>query len=119
MSDRPITSVRVLATGSEVDGEDERPDEHQREDAAQVVDRLRFSWTCAGTNFSAMKSATTATGSTTKKTQVQVESASSNKPDSSGPLALIAPPMAAHRAIERVRAGPGPHSAAIKARVVG
>ena len=34
-------------------------------------------------------------------------------------MALIAPPMAAHSAIERVRAGPGPHNAAIRASVVG
>ena len=75
------------------------------------------SLTCAGTNLGAMNSATTATGRTTKKTEFQGKRTSS-RPESSGPQALIAPPMAAHSAIERVRAGPG-HSAAIKASVVG
>ena len=40
------------------------------------------------------------------------------KPESNGPLALIAPPVAAHSAIDLVRAGPV-HNAAIKARQVG
>ena len=73
---------------------------------------------CAGMNFSAMKSATTATGMTIRKTQGQVVT-SRIKPESIGPDTEIAPPMAAHSAIERVRAGPGPHNAAIKERVVG
>jgi MFS family permease len=66
-----------------------------------------------------MTSATTATGSTIQKTQFQLPVICSVIPDNSGPQTLIAPPMAAHNAIERVRAGPGPHSAAISASVVG
>ena len=75
------------------------------------------SLTCAGTNFSAMKKATTATGITTKKMEFQAKRVSSS-PESSGPQALMAPPTAAHSAIDLVLAGPV-HRAAISARQVG
>ena len=69
-------------------------------------------------NRSAMISASTATGTTIRKTELH-EKTVSNRPDSSGPLTEIAPPMAAHSAIERVRPGPGAQSAAIRESVVG
>ena len=65
------------------------------------------SLTWAGTNRQAMNSATTASGSVTRKTEPHAKR-SSRKPATSGPSAAIAPPSADHSAIERVRPGPAP-----------
>ncbi len=75
------------------------------------------SLTCAGTKRTAMTRATTASGRVTRNTELQSKCSRRN-PDTSGPIAAMAPPSADHRAIERVRAGPD-HSAAMRARVVG
>ena len=64
-----------------------------------------------------MTSATTASGSVTRKTEPH-QKCSSSSPESSGPSAEIAPPSADHSAIDFVRAGPD-QSAVISARVVG
>jgi hypothetical protein len=64
-----------------------------------------------------MYSATTASGSVTRKTEPQSNSVSS-APDRSGPSAEMAPPRADHSAIDFVRAGPD-HSAVMRASVVG
>ena len=65
------------------------------------------SLTWLGTKRSAMTRATTASGSVTRKTEPHSKCSSRN-PETSGPSAAMAPPSADHRAIERVRAGPGP-----------
>ena len=65
-----------------------------------------------------MYSATTASGSVMRNTELQSKPVSS-APASSGPSAAIAPPRPDHSAIERVRPGPGTHSAVISASVVG
>ena len=75
------------------------------------------SLTCAGTNNSAMKNATTASGTVTRNTEPQ-SNACRSQPDSRGPSDAMAAPMADHSAIERVRLAP-PHRAAINASVVG
>ena len=64
-----------------------------------------------------MTSATTASGRVTRNTDPH-QKCSSRNPETSGPSDEIAPPMADHSAIVRVRAGPL-HSAAMRARVVG
>ncbi len=76
------------------------------------------SFTCDGTLRIARNSATSASGMTMKNTHGQ-SAMLRMIPDSSGPETEIAPPTAAHRAIALVRPGPGPHSAAMRARVVG
>ena len=75
------------------------------------------SLTWAGTSRNASTSATTASGSVSRKTDPHQKCSSSN-PESSGPRAEIAPPSADHNAIDFVRPGPD-HSAVINARVVG
>ena len=65
------------------------------------------SFTCAGTKRSAMTSATTASGSVSRKTEPH-QKCSSRIPAQSGPSAPIAPPVADHSAIDRVRAGARP-----------
>ena len=64
-----------------------------------------------------MTSATTASGSVTRKTEPH-QNRSSSRPATSGPSAAIAPPSADQSAIDWVRAGPD-QSAAISASVVG
>ena len=76
---------------------------------------VSFTW--LGTSSIASTSATTASGSVSRKTEPHAW-CSSSAPDSSGPSAEIAPPRPDHSAIERVRAGPD-HSAVINASVVG
>ena len=75
------------------------------------------SFTCAGTSLSASTNAMAASGSVTMNTEPH-QKLSSSAPDTSGPSAEIAPPIADHRAIERVRAGPD-HRAVMSASVVG
>ena len=75
------------------------------------------SLTWAGTNRQAMNSATAASGSVTRKTDPHGCDSSRN-PATIGPQAAIAPPVADHRAIDRVRPAPD-HRAAIRASVVG
>ena len=65
----------------------------------------------------ASTSASTASGSVTRKTEPH-QKCSSSAPDTSGPSAEIAPPIADQSAIDRVRAGPD-HSAVMSASVVG
>ena len=45
-----IFSVSLFGTGAKLIAEDQRADEHEREDAAEVVDRLGPSFTWAGTS---------------------------------------------------------------------
>ena len=75
------------------------------------------SLTWAGTKTTAITSATTASGSVTRKTEPH-QKCSSRKPDISGPNDEIAPPSADQSAIVLVRPGPD-HRAAISASVVG
>ncbi len=75
------------------------------------------SFTCEGTNLTAITSAIAASGSVSRKTDPH-QKWSSRIPAQSGPSALSAPPVAAHRAIAFVRAGPD-QSAVISASVVG
>ena len=75
------------------------------------------SLTWEGTNAIAMTKATTANGRVMRKTDPH-QKCSSNAPEASGPRALIAPPIADHKAIDLVRAGPD-HRAVIRASVVG
>ncbi len=65
------------------------------------------SLTWEGTKRSAMNSATTASGSVIRKTEPQSKLVS-RAPATSGPSDEIAPPSADQRAIDLVRAGPGP-----------
>ena len=65
------------------------------------------SLTCAGTSFTAITSATTASGSVSRKTEPH-QKCSSRIPEHSGPSAEIAPPIAAQSAIDFVRAAPRP-----------
>ena len=76
---------------------------------------VSFTW--AGTRRSAKTSATTASGSVSRKTEPH-QKCSSNRPESRGPSAEIAPPSADQSAIDLVRPGPD-QSAVINARVVG
>ena len=75
------------------------------------------SLTCAGIRRNASTSAIAASGSVMMNTEPH-QKWPSRKPAASGPMADMAPPIADHRAIERVRDGPD-HSAVIRARVVG
>jgi hypothetical protein len=76
---------------------------------------VSFTW--LGTSFTAITSATTARGAVRRNTDPH-QKCSSRIPEQSGPSELIAPPIAAQSAIERVRAGPD-QSAVISASVVG
>ena len=118
MTNRLTAIVRALATGRKLSARTKVPMSTTERMPPMLSTDSFPSLMCAGMNFSAMRIAATATGMTTRKTQGQ-SATSRIRPDSSGPDTEIAPPMAAHNAIERVRAGPGPHSAAIKERVVG
>ena len=75
------------------------------------------SFTWLGTNFSAMTSATTASGSVTRNTEPH-QKCSSSAPAISGPSAEMPPPIADHSAIDLVRDCPD-HSAVMSASVVG
>ena len=75
------------------------------------------SLTCAGTSRSAITSAITASGAVNRNTEPH-QKCSSRIPAHSGPSEEIAPPIAAHSAIDRVRDSPD-HSAVISASVVG
>ena len=75
------------------------------------------SFTCAGTNFSASSRATMESGRVSRNTEPH-QKCSSRIPEHSGPSDEIAPPVAAHSAIARVRAAPD-QSAVISASVVG
>ncbi len=75
------------------------------------------SLTCAGTSLTAITSASSARGNVIRKTDPHQKDCS-RKPAASGPREAMAPPIADHRAIERVRAGPD-HKAVIRASVVG
>ncbi len=77
---------------------------------------VSFTW--AGTKRSAASSASSASGSVTRKTEPQSK-CSSSAPETSGPSAEIAPPMPDHSAIAFVRGEPDAHSAVIRASVVG
>ena len=76
------------------------------------------SWMCAGMLRMIRIRAITASGSTTRKTDGQSKT-SRSKPASKGPETEIAPPTAAHRAMARVRPGPGAQRAAMRDSVVG
>ena len=75
------------------------------------------SLTWLGTNRKAITSATTASGSVTRKTDPH-QNSSRSAPETSGPSAAIAPPSADQSAIDFVLAGPA-QSAVIRASVVG
>ena len=75
------------------------------------------SLTWLGTNFSAINSAITASGTVSRNTEPH-QKCSSRIPEQSGPSAEIAPPVAAQSAIARVRAAPD-QRAVISASVVG
>jgi hypothetical protein len=76
---------------------------------------LSFTW--LGTSRSAITRAITASGRVIRKTEPH-QKRSSRTPAQRGPSDAIAPPVAAHSAIDFVRAGPD-QSAVINARVVG
>ena len=76
---------------------------------------VSFTW--LGTRRSASTSATAASGSVTRNTEPH-QKCWSSAPATSGPSAEIAPPIADHSAIDRVREFPD-HSAVISASVVG
>ena len=75
------------------------------------------SFTWPGTSSTAIASAISASGTVRRNTEPH-QKCSSRIPAQSGPRAEIAPPVAAQRAIDRVRAGPD-QSAVISASVVG
>jgi hypothetical protein len=75
------------------------------------------SLTLLGTRKNASGSATSASGSVSRKTEPH-QKCSSRSPEKSGPSAAIAPPMPDQRAIDFVRPGPD-QSAVISASVVG
>ena len=75
------------------------------------------SFTCAGTSTTAMNSARAASGSVTRNTEPH-QKCSSSAPAINGPSDAIAPPVADHNTIARVRGWPD-HSAVISASVVG
>ena len=64
----------------EVDREDQAPDEHQRHDAAEVVDRFGGLVDVRGDQLDAITSATTASGSVIRKTEPHSK-CSSRKPE--------------------------------------
>jgi len=107
MTRRLTAIVRALATGRKLRARTKVPMSTTERMPPMLSTDSFPSLMCAGMNFRAIRSATTATGRTTRKTQGQ-SATSRIRPDSSGPDTEIAPPMAAHNAIERVRAGPGP-----------
>ena len=117
----PIAERRRLRVRHrrEVDRQDERADEHDREDAAEVVDRLGRLVDVRRDEPQRQRAArATASGSVTRKTEPQSK-CSSSAPESSGPSAAIAPPMRRPQR-DRPWSAPAPdHSAVISASVVG
>ena len=114
------TSVQrpLVRHGREVDREDQRADEDEREDAAEVVHRLgRLVDVARDEASTAMTRATAASGRVTRKTEPH-QKCSSSAPATSGPSAATPPPIADQRAIDFVRPGPD-QSAVISASVVG
>ena len=70
-SSRPSTSVRMLATGAKLIARTKEPTSTTDRMPPRLSTFSLVSLTCEGKNFHAMKRATNATGSTTKKTEFQ------------------------------------------------
>ncbi len=118
MTPRPIASVPLSGTGGEVDAEDRarRPSPRRaRRPRLSTGSVASFTW--LGTNFRAMTSATTASGSVTRNTEPH-QKCSSRAPAISGPRAEMPPPIADQSAIDLVRDCPD-QSAVMSASVVG
>jgi hypothetical protein len=117
MADSPSTKVPMPGTGAKLIARMSEPTSTSDKMPPMLSTGSVDSFTCAGMNFNAMTSATSATGITTRKTAFHGKRVKI-RPEITGPQALIAPPVAAQSAIELVRAGPD-HNAAINARQVG
>ena len=118
MSGKPERQGSLVGNGGEVDGEYGAADQDDREDAAEVVDRIgRLVDVRRHEPNQAIASATNASGSVSRKTEPH-QKCSSRKPESSGPSEAIAPPRPDQSAIDFVRPGPD-QSAVISASVVG
>ena len=100
-SSRPGPATKLIARTS-------APTRNDREDAAEVVDRLGRLVDVGGDERDRQqRGRATASGSVTRKTEPQSK-CSSSAPETSGPSAAIAPPSADQSAIAFVRAGAGP-----------
>ena len=108
--DRASTTVSVACVRHrrEVDREDQRADEHEREDRRRCCRPARSSRSRARARAcQAITIATTASGSVSRNTEPH-QKCSSRSPAPSGPSAAIAPPMPDQSAIDFVRRRPRP-----------
>ena len=114
---RPSTSDPLFGTGAKLIARMSPP----TISADRIPPRLSTgsvsSLTWAGTRATAITNATAASGSVTRNTEPH-QKCSRSAPAINGPSEAIAPPVADHSAMARVRAWPD-HSAVISASVVG
>ena len=98
----------LSGTGAKLIARISARDQHDREDAAEVVDRLgRLVDVRRARTTSAIRSATTASGSVMRKTEPH-RSARAARRRRAGRATRSPPPSADHSAIDFVRPGPGP-----------
>ena len=104
----PSASVPLFGTGAKLIARISAADQHDREDAAEVVDRLgRLVDVGRDEHRRPSTSATTTSGSVTRKTDPH-RSARAARRRPAARATAIAPPSADHSAIDFVRAGPRP-----------
>jgi hypothetical protein len=113
----PTTSAPLLGTGAKLIARINAATSSTDRTPPRLSTGSLGSLTWAGTNASAISSATTASGKVTRSTEPH-QNDSSSQPDSSGPSEAMAPPVPDHNAIDRVRPGLD-HNAVISASVVG
>ena len=113
------TSVALVRDRREVDREDQRADEDDGEDAAEVVDRVaRLVHVARARSSNAIDEGDDRERQRDEEHRAPPELLEQTRPETSGPSAAIAPPSADQSAIDFVRPGPD-HSAVISASVVG
>ncbi len=117
IASRPIASVPLSGTGAKLIPRTSVPTRTIERSPPRLSTGSVPSFTWLGTKRSAMTSAMPASGTVRRKTEPH-QKCSRRIPAQSGPSALIAPPIAAQSAIERVRSGPA-QSAVMSASVVG
>ena len=116
-TNRPMTSAPLFGTAAKLIPRMSAPTRKIESTPPAWSTGSLVSFTWAGTSTTAITRPIAASGSVSRKTEPH-QKCSSRIPEQSGPRAAIAPPVAAHSAIDFVRAGPD-QSAAISASVVG
>ena len=117
MANRTSARRPSFGTGAKLMPRIDRPDEHRRQDPAQVVDLLGRLVDVRRHEADGHDQRDDGEWEGDEEDGAPLECSRRN-PDTSGPNDAIAPPSADHRAIDRVRPGPD-HSAAMRASVVG